>query len=460
MKSVTFTHFIWSLLAILAFGSFGELQGMDEIEGMKEWLVQGVERQGLREEVHEPLYEKILKQAIFPVADKNKDLYRATSKGHIVFIPTGKLQYATGWRVGGPSGQQPYQNDFEAALRNGTLNTLVQKYGASLITDPWINVSNRTAIYVYPIEHVLSQITAYPISAFTALLTFTPINGFPDYSPLKTILSKLTGRWKTPQEMTRLTQCLQILVDHKVDLDLPLPEHNGLGKEYEPICINCTAQEFLEQTKDKWDQANWAEVKAIFDKGPRTSASTSSTTTPTISSATTTGISIENVEPQGKLSWHEKVSSWCKKPTSAFTKKSICIAVVGIAATLAIAKIAYKKWFKKQATSDNTTPIQVTVINNTKTAINLVTYNADDTVTVSKLANLASWNGTVYQFAQIVILKGSAQTTRQAPAAIHLDRYMKLKTSDATALTITINTASALQRWWTGNPYTYTATWQ
>jgi hypothetical protein len=201
----------------------------------------------------------------------------------------------------------------------------------------------------------------------------------------------------------------------------------------------------------------------MFDKGPMQQPSTtaaSTATTPVISSATTTGIPIENTEPHAKLSWHEKVSSWCTKPTSAFTKKTICIAVVGIAATMALIKIAYKKWLTKQATLDNTTPIQVTVINNTKTAINLVAYNTDDTVSVSKLADTASWNGTVYQFAQIVILKGSAQTTRQAPAAIHLDQYMKLRTPDATQLTIIINPASTFKRWLTGNPYSYTATWQ
>jgi hypothetical protein len=169
-----------------------------------------------------------------------------------IFKPTGKVRYSEGWRSDIDSQTlqriyKTYQPDFDYALRSGdtqAIEDLVKKHGISLI-EPWVDPTpnaSREHFYEYPIEELLKNPTSYPASSFETLLRLgMPVDGFPDYSPLKIILSKLISYSLKPlgskynerreTDRTRLKEYLQILVNYGTNLKKPFPDHNGYSEE-------------------------------------------------------------------------------------------------------------------------------------------------------------------------------------------------------------------------------------
>jgi hypothetical protein len=190
-----------------------------------------------------------------------------------VFGLTGKQYYRKGWRVsdGDPrsSAYAHWQIRFNHAVNDRSTTAqgaerLVLTIGNDINSPVYTEVNNRQYTYYYPIEEVIRYTNNTTV--FSALLNHVPVNGYPDYSPLKDILLRL-ARQEGATKPEILLQFLDILINKGVSLDIQLPDHIGFGPDTS-ACRQCTARAFLER-KGVWkNQQIRNAIGTKFDKVP------------------------------------------------------------------------------------------------------------------------------------------------------------------------------------------------
>lgn len=200
-----------------------------------------------------------------------------------IFERTGKEKYIPTWRV--PLNKAGYKemnspqwfdlfrtaclasnNDFtDSKNPNLTINSVVDALGKDINTPLYQYKNGRDLkYYMYPIEALIWDRTNNTVLLEALLANGVPVNGYPDYSPIKDVLVRLASGIGNPTP-SMLLQFLKILIKHKVSLDTKLPDHIGIEKQDTSLCCNCTAREFLNNPKVTWkDTAIKKQVEVLF----------------------------------------------------------------------------------------------------------------------------------------------------------------------------------------------------
>jgi|GEM_PF-6627880 len=234
-----------------------------------------------------------------------------------IFKSTGKKRYTIGWRVfdkHGPikysdtvSDDKGFQLMFDLNLNKRELNAVEQIINGLKddINDPIVrDMGENDYKFFYPIEWTVHFDTQFPLASsrepFEAFLKAgVPVNGYPDYSPLKDILLRLASDNITKEQASLLLEFLTILIQKGVSFDTKLPAHIGFGPDTSS-CKDCRGYELLEQAKNSWNTKdiaksytiNWHIIETDIKKVPAISTVQPQ---PTISSAATPTISTSSV---------------------------------------------------------------------------------------------------------------------------------------------------------------------